>query len=48
MRYYKPMDVPITNWDKFSKDQCPKNEIEWAEMKGKPFDINRDSNGVHK
>lgn len=38
MHNYNPEDVPITKGDKFSKDQCPKNEIERAEMNEKPFD----------
>lgn len=38
MQNCKPGDVPIDKADKFSKDQCPKNKIERAEMKGKPFD----------
>ena len=38
MQNCKPMDVPVTKGDKLSKDQCHKNEIELAEMKGKPID----------
>lgn len=38
MQNYKPDDVPITIGDKFSEDKYPKNEIEWEEMKGIPFD----------
>lgn len=37
MQNCKPEDIPITKGDKFSKDQCSKNEIELAEMKGKSF-----------
>ena len=38
MQNCKPGDTPVAKGDKFSKDQCPKNEIERAEMNGKPFD----------
>ena len=33
----KPRDVSVVKGDKFNKDQCPKNEIERAEMNEKPF-----------
>lgn len=38
MQNCKLGNVLVTKVDKFSKDQCPKNEIEQAEMKGKCFD----------
>lgn len=38
MKNCKSGDVPITKGGKFNKDQCPKDEIERTEMKGKPFD----------
>lgn len=31
-------DVPVTKIDKFNKDQCSKNEIEWAKIMGNFFD----------
>lgn len=38
MQNCKLGDVPITKGGQFNEDQCPKYEIEWAEMKGKPFE----------
>ena len=33
MQNCKPCDTPIAKDDKFSKDQCPKNELEKDQMK---------------
>lgn len=35
MQNCKSGDIPVTKGDKFSKDQCTKNETELAEMKEK-------------
>ena len=33
----KPGDVPVAKGDKFSKEQCPKNEMQKNLMKDKPY-----------
>ena len=34
----RPLDAPIIKGDKFSKDQCPRNEIERAQMDKCPYE----------
>jgi hypothetical protein len=37
MQNCRPCEFPVVKGDKFSNDQCPKNEVEQAEMIDRPF-----------
>ena len=37
MQNCNPAEVPVIKGDKFSMDQCHRNEVERAEMNDKPF-----------
>jgi hypothetical protein len=37
MQNCRPCEFPVVKGDKFSNDQCPKNEVEQAEMNDRPF-----------
>lgn len=38
IEWCRPLDAPIIKGDKFSKDQCPRNEIEMTQMEKCPYE----------